>query len=124
MKNIITVFVSMFLIVGASFSQEAKDLSATLRRVTSKGDYAVLEVRLNNEDEFRTIEGSSSSLARVSVFTGKNMGQEVVSKGFDGMNEIVGLLNNLKSNGWRLVEVYDMSGNSLLITHYLLERRK
>ena len=89
-----------------------------------KGDYAILEMRLNNEDEFRTIEGGSSSLARLAVFTGNNNGAEVISKGFDGLNSIISILNQLKSSGWKVIDVYSIKGESLIITHYLIERKK
>jgi hypothetical protein len=95
-----------------------------LKSLTKKGDYAILEMRLNNEDEFRTTDGSTSSLARLAVFTGNNNGAEVISKGFEGMNSIVAILNKLKTNGWRIVDVYSMKGESLIITHYLIERKK
>ncbi|MFB0925734.1 MAG: hypothetical protein QMB65_10735, partial [Vicingaceae bacterium] len=87
-------------------------------------DYVVLELRLNKEDEFRTMEGGKSSLARIAIYTGDNQGSEMVSKGFEGMNAVVAVLNDLKQNGWRLIESYPIIGESLLITHYILERRR
>ena len=105
-------------------AQDNPSLSSKLKSLTKKGDYATLELRLNKEDEFRTIEGSSSSLARIAIFTGNNQGTEVVSKGFEGMNSIVTILNDLKANNWRLVDVYTIKGESLIITHYVLERKK
>tara|TARA_R110001592_G_scaffold88299_17_gene260102 strand:+ start:420 stop:794 length:375 start_codon:yes stop_codon:yes gene_type:complete len=113
------------LITVSSFAQEGEaSIVGKLKSLTKKGDYAILEVRLNNEDEFRTTDGSTSSLARLAVFTGNNNGAEVISKGFDGMNSIVTVLNSLKSNGWRLVDVYSLNGESLIITHYIIERKK
>ena len=105
-------------------AQDNANLASKLKTVTSKGDYIILELRLNKEDEFRTMEGSNSSLARIAVYTGNNQGTEIVSKGFEGMNEIVSVLKDLKKNGWRLVETYPIKGESLLITHYVLERKK
>jgi hypothetical protein len=105
-------------------AQDNVNLASKLKTLTSKGDYIVLELRLNKEDEFRTMEGSSSSLARIAVYTGNNQGAEVVSKGFEGMNAIVTVLKDLKKNGWRLVETYPIKGESLIITHYILERKK
>ena len=123
MKNKLLLFI--FLCASLNMvAQDATNIVSKLKSLTSKGDYVLLEVRLNSEDEFRTIEGSSSSLARLALFTGNNQGTEVLSKGFNGMNEIVTLLNKLKKNGWKLVEVYPIKGNSLIITHYVLERKK
>lgn len=118
-------FLFCLIIPVAFFAQDGNgDIVGKLKSLTKKGDYAILEVRLNNEDEFRTTDGSTSSLARLAVFTGNNNGAEVVSKGFDGMNSIVLVLNKLKENGWRLVEVYSIKGESLIITHYVIERKK
>ena len=118
---------SILFIICLAFSVNAQDnasLSSKLKSLTEKGDYVILELRLNKEDEFRTLDGSSSSLARVSIYTGNNQGTEIVSKGFEGMNSIVNILKDLKQNGWRLVEVYPIKGESLIITHYILERKK
>lgn len=118
---------SLFFLISLSVSLIAQDnvnLASKLKTLTKKGDYVVLELRLNKEDEFRTIEGSNSSLARIAVYTGNNQGTEVVSKGFEGMNSIVAILKNLKQNGWKLVDVYPIKGESLIITHYILERKK
>ena len=109
------------------FSISAQDnitLASKLKSLTKKGDYVILEVRLNQEDEFRTIEGSNSSLARIAIFTGNNQGTEVISKSFEGINSIVTTLNNLKANGWVLINVYPIKGESLIVTHYILERKK
>lgn len=107
------------------FSQDSNgNIVSKLKSLTKKGDYAILEMRLNNEDEFRTIEGGSSSLARLAVFTGNNNGAEVISKGFDGLNSIISILNQLKSSGWKVIDVYSIKGESLIITHYLIERKK
>ena len=89
-----------------------------------KGDYIILELRLNKEDEFRTLEGGKSSLARIAVYSGSNQGEDLISKGFEGMNSVVKVLNDLKQSGWRLIEVYPVQGTSLILTHYILERRK
>lgn len=118
------------LLIGFSLSgltlkaQEPLNVVGKLKSLTKKGDYAVLEVRLNNEDEFRTIEGGSSSLARLALFTGNNEGAELLSKGFDGMNAIVAILNDLKANGFHLVDINTIKGESLIITHYIIERKK
>lgn len=123
MKKLLSIFFILSLTISLS-AQDNPNLVSKLKTLTKKGDYIILEVRLNKEDEFRTIEGSNSSLARIAVFTGNNQGTEVVSKGFDGINSIISILNNLKGNGWRLLDVYPIKGESLIITHYLLERKK
>ena len=115
----------LFIIISSiAFSQEKQDLISKLKELTNKGDYIILEVRLNNEDEFRTIEGGKSSLARIALFTGENKDDEIISKGFEGMNTVVLLLNKLKKNGWRLIDTYPIKGQSLILTHYVLERKK
>lgn len=123
MKKLLSLFFLISLSVSLS-AQDNANLASKLKTLTKKGDYIVLELRLNKEDEFRTIEGSNSSLARIAVYTGNNQGAEVVSKGFEGMNSIVTILKNLKQNGWKLVDVYPIKGESLIITHYILERKK
>jgi len=110
-----------------SFSVSAQDsvsLSSKLKEITKKGDYIIVELRLNKEDEFRTMEGGKSSLARIALYSGNNQGAELVSKGFEGMNSVVTVLNDLKQNGWRLIDTCPIKGESLIITHYILERRK
>ncbi len=119
--------VSIVFLVSLSFNLSAQDgsnLANKLKTQTKKGDYIILELRLNIEDEFRTLEGGKSSLARIAVYSGDNEGEELISKGFEGMNSLVVVLNNLKQNGWKLIEVYPINGRSLILTHYVLERRK
>jgi len=123
MKYILSV-VFLICLTSLSYGQESLSLASKLKSLTKKGDYAILEVRLNNEDEFRTIEGGESSLARIAIFTGNNQGAEIVSKGFEGFNSIVSILNNLKENSWNLVQSYSINGESLIVTHYVLERKK
>lgn len=124
MKKIFVILVVLFSTTLVFAQDKGPDIVSKLKSLTNKGDYVILEVRLNNEDEFRTIEGGSSSLARMAIFTGNNQGTEVMSKGFDGVNSIINTLNKLKHNGWRLVDVYPIKGESLIITHYVLERKK
>jgi hypothetical protein len=119
--------VSIIFLVSIAFSLSAQDdisLASKLKTITNKGDYIILELRLNKEDEFRTLEGGKSSLARIAIYTGVNQGEEMVSKGFEGMNSVVKVLNDLKQSGWRLIETYPVQGTSLILTHYILERRK
>ncbi len=119
--------VSIVFLVSLSFNLSAQDgsnLANKLKTQTKKGDYIILELRLNIEDEFRTLEGGKSSLARIAVYSRDNEGEELISKGFEGMNSLVVVLNSLKQNGWKLIEVYPINGRSLILTHYVLERRK
>lgn len=123
MRNVIFIGVLMLFSLSAT-AQIQLDLGAKLKSEVNKGDYIILELRLNKEDEFRTMEGGKSSLARVAVYSGENTNEELVVKGFDGMNSFVTILNNLKRSGFRLIEVYPVKGESLIITHYILERKK
>jgi len=124
MKNILLIFILHLSFSAVIIGQNNQDLSTKLKSITKKGDYIILEVRLNKEDEFRTIEGSNSSLARIAIFTGNNQNDETLSKQFEGLNSVITILNNLKHNGWILVTVYPIKGESLIITHYVLERKK
>ena len=125
-KIINVIFITGFFLFFSLglHAQEPLNVVGKLKSLTKKGDYAILEVRLNNEDEFRTIEGSNSSLARLALFTGNKQGTELLLKGFEGMNSIVSILNDLKSNGFHLINVYTIKGESLIITHYIIERKK
>lgn len=123
MKKIFFLGFLLFFTIGL-MAQVNVDLISKLKTQTQKGDYIVLELRLNKEDEFRTMEGGKSSLARIAIYTGENSGEELVVKGFEGMNSLLVVLNKLKRNGFRLVEVYTVKGESLIVTHYVLERKK
>jgi len=123
MKEIFFIGFLMCVTFGLQ-AQNNIDLASKLKTQTEKGDYIVLELRLNKEDEFRTMEGGKSSLSRIAIYTGKNTGEELLMKGFEGMNSVLVVLNNLKQNGYRLVDVYPIKGESLIITHYILERKK
>ena len=125
MKYVFSVVVCLFLSIGAFAQSDSKlNLSSQLKLTTQKGDYVILEMRLNKEDEFRTMEGGASSLARIAIYSGKNKDEELISKGFKGMNSVLVILNELKKNGFKLVDVYTIKGESLIITHYVIERRK
>ncbi len=125
MKYLFSVLVLLFLSIWSFAQSDTElDLSSQLKLTTKKGDYVILEVRLNKEDEFRTMEGGNSSLARIALYSGKNQGKELLSKGNEGMNAVLAILNNLKHNGWILVDVYTIKGESLINTHYILERKK
>jgi len=117
---IFTLFISLF-----SFSIWGQNEITTLSKESQKGSYAILEVRLNMEDEFRTVEGrDNEGLSRIALFTGKNKDKEIISKGFEGYNQVVEYLNEMKKNGWILMETYTIKGNSLILTHYLFEKKK
>lgn len=126
MKNyLLAAIVALFCVNTTLLAQDThENIAKKVNAITKKGDYIILELRLNNEDEFRTIEGSETSLTRIAVFTGDNQGTEVIRKGFEGMNTMVQILNDFKSNGWLLEQVYSLKGESLIITHYLLVRKK
>jgi hypothetical protein len=115
-----TAVALLLLCTVNGFSQDIKTLSAA----ATKGDYAILEVRMNNEDEFRTIEGHTAGLSRVALFTGKNTDKEIISKDFSGFNQVIVFLNELKALKWKVVDVYPIKGQSLIITHYLLQKTK
>lgn len=119
-KTIYTLF--LLLIAGFTFGQNSiEDLSKDIK----KGEYAILEVRLNMEDEFRTVEGrDTEGLARVALFVGDNHKHEVLSKGFTGYNAVVSYLNEMKDNGWLLEDTYTIEGSSLIIMHYVFKKKK
>lgn len=97
----------------------------SLSENVDKGEYSILEVRLNMEDEFRTVEGrDTEGLSRVALFLGNNEGKEVLSKGFSGYNGVVLYLNEMKECGWILEDTYTLEGNSLIITHYIFRKKK
>jgi len=123
-KIIAKVFIitALFVVSNASYAQKS---IAELSGEVSKGEYGILEVRLNMEDEFRTLEGrESQGLARISIYTGKNQKNEMITKGFEGFNIVVSVMNQMNKNGWKLVDTYPIRGNSLIITHYVFEKVK
>jgi len=119
-KTLITIAITLCSVIG--FSQNTvKELSDGIE----KGQYGIVEVRLNMEDEFRTLEGrESKGLARISFFTGKGEDKCLLSKGFKGVDHVVIILNEMNENGWKLVSTYPIRGTSLLITHYLFVKVK
>jgi len=119
-KILVTAAITLISLIG--FSQNSvKELSEGIE----KGQYGIIEVRLNMEDEFRTLEGrDSQGLARISFFTGKGDKKNLVTKGFEGFDHVVVILNDMKANGWKLISTYPIRGTSLLITHYLFEKVK
>jgi len=119
-KTLITIAITLCSVIG--FSQNTvKELSDGIE----KGQYGIVEVRLNMEDEFRTLEGrDSKGLARISFFTGKGEDKCLLSKGFRGVDHVVIILNEMNENGWKLVSTYPIRGTSLLITHYVFVKVK
>ena len=119
-NSLITIAITLCSVIG--FSQNTvKELSDGIE----KGQYGIVEVRLNMEDEFRTLEGrDSKGLARISFFTGKGEDKCLLSKGFKGVDHVVIILNEMNENGWKLVSTYPIRGTSLLITHYLFVKVK
>lgn len=119
-KTLITIAITLCSVIG--FSQNTvKELSDGIE----KGQYGIVEVRLNMEDEFRTLEGrDSKGLARISFFTGKGEDKCLLSKGFKGVDHVVIILNEMNENGWKLVSTYPIRGTSLLITHYVFVKVK
>lgn len=119
-KTLITIAITLCSVIG--FSQNTvKELSDGIE----KGQYGIVEVRLNMEDEFRTLEGrDSKGLARISFFTGKGEDKCLLSKGFKGVDHVVIILNEMNENGWKLVSTYPIRGSSLLITHYVFVKVK
>ena len=119
-RAVITIAITLCSIIG--FSQNTvKQLSDGIE----KDQYGIVEVRLNMEDEFRTLEGrESKGLARISFFTGKGEDKCLLSKGFKGVDHVVIILNEMNENGWKLVSTYPIRGTSLLITHYVFVKVK
>ena len=119
-RALITIAITLCSVIG--FSQNTvKELSDGIE----KGQYGIVEVRLNMEDEFRTLEGrESKGLARISFFTGKGEDKCLLSKGFRGVDHVVIILNEMNENGWKLVSTYPIRGTSLLITHYVFVKVK
>ena len=119
-RTVITIAITLCSIIG--FSQNTvKELSGGIE----KGQYGIVEVQLNMEDEFRTLEGrDSKGLARISFFTGKGEDKCLLSKGFRGVDHVVIILNEMNENGWKLVSTYPIRGTSLLITHYVFVKVK
>ena len=119
----IGIFLCLISIVLSGFGQ-GNSISEAVSEL-DKGCYVILEVRMQLEDEFQTVEGNeSANLSRVALFTGKNAGKEILSKGFSGFNKVVDYLNEMKAAGFNLEESYPMKGNSLMITHYVFKKVK
>jgi hypothetical protein len=125
MKSFFQTLLFSFLFTFCSMTNWAQNEINTLSKDVQKGSYAILEVRLNMEDEFRTVEGrDNEGLSRIALFTGQNKEKEILNKGFNGFNDVVVYLNEMKKNGWLLIETYTIKGNSLIITHYVFEKKK
>lgn len=121
MKFILTLCSIILTITGYAQQSKFSDAIASCK----KGEYVIMEVRMQLEDEFQTIEGNeSASLSRVAIFTGENNGNELLSRGFNGYNQVVQYLNELENFGFFLVQTYPIKGNSLMITHYVFRKGK
>lgn len=120
--KVMVLFLMQLCLVSIVFGQTA-ELKEAVKK-SSKGDVAILELRLNAEDEFRTIDGSDAQgLARIALFLGTQKGV-ILSKGFKGFHEITELLSELSALGWELQSTYAMHTQSLMITHYVLKKTK
>lgn len=115
----------LVIITFCSIISFGQNTIAEISKDIPKNEYAILEVRLNMEDEFRTLEGrESQGLSRVALYTGKNKTKEVLSKGFTGYNDVVTYINEMKDAGWVLEKTYSLNGTSLMITHYVFRKNK
>tara|TARA_Y100000589_G_scaffold187124_1_gene177210 strand:+ start:56800 stop:57192 length:393 start_codon:yes stop_codon:yes gene_type:complete len=129
MKFFLPVTLSLILnFTAVLLPAQTVEQTAAINLLTEKsnrGDYAIIEVRLNNEDEFKTLEGSSSGLSRIAIFYGKTANDNpILLKGFTGFSDFVVLLNLLQEKGWEIEEVYSLKGQSLIVTHYLIRKVK
>ncbi len=119
---------TIFILVGIGLSNDitAQNTTTVDAALTGqkKGSHAILEIRLNKEDEFRTLDGSSSSVTRVAIFNGENQEKQIVSRKFEGFNDVIKYLNQARKLGWKVKETYQVKGESLLIIHYLLYKKK
>lgn len=114
------LFILLLFTFQSSFAQ---DTLLTHLNSVKKGEVVILEVRLNMEDEFRTLEGrESQGLARISLFNGEEENKPLITKGFKGYDQVVRYLNEIKSKGFILSDTYSIRGESLLITHYVFEK--
>ena len=122
MHRLISVIITLVIsTIGFSQSQE---LNNALEEV-NKGEYVILEVRMQLEDVFQTLEGNeSANLSRIAIFTGKNKDREIVVRGFEGFNQVVKYFNEIEQMGFDLKSSYPIKGNSLLITHYVFRKIK
>ena len=123
MMNKLILFTCLFIaIISQSFAQNRIE---ELSKSSNKNDYAILEVRLNMEDEFRTLEGrDTQGMSRIALYTGKNKEKELLSKGFLGYNQVVEYLNEMKEFGWILEDTYSITGSFLIINHYVFRKKK
>lgn len=120
-KLILTLTICLFTLVNTFSQSRIEELSET----ANKNDYAILEVRLNMEDEFRTLEGrDTQGMSRIALYTGLNKEKELLSKGFLGYNQVVQYLNEMKSNGWVLEDTYSITGSFLILNHYVFRKKK
>lgn len=117
-----TLFITFLVNFNFIFGQNKIE---TISKNAAKNDYAILEVRLNMEDEFRTLEGrDNEGLSRIVLFTGENKDHEILNKGFLGYNQVVTYINEMKDNGWVLEDTYSITGSFLILNHYVFRKKK
>lgn len=120
-KLLLAVALCLFTLVNIFSQSKIEELSQGAK----KNDYAILEVRLNMEDEFRTLEGrDTQGMSRIALYTGLNKDEELLSKGFLGYNQVVQYLNEMKANGWILQDTYSITGSFLILNHYVFRKKK
>mgnify|MGYP001062113296 CR=1 FL=1 len=120
-KLILALSICLFTIANTFSQNRIEELSESAK----KNDYAILEVRLNMEDEFRTLEGrDTQGMSRIALYTGVNKDKELLNKGFLGYNQVVQYLNEMKANGWILEDTYSITGSFLILNHYVFRKKK
>jgi hypothetical protein len=123
LKNRILLTLTICLLT--SVNNFAQNRIEELTESAKKNDYAILEVRLNMEDEFRTLEGrDTQGMSRIALYTGINKDEELLNKGFLGYNQVVQYLNEMKNNGWILEDTYSITGSFLILNHYVFRKKK
>ncbi len=125
MKMMTKLSLIIGLLLLSTVANTAQNRIEEISENSKKNDYAILEVRLNMEDEFRTLEGrDTQGMSRIALYTGKNKDKELLSKGFLGYNQVVDYMNEMKANGWILDDTYSITGSFLIINHYVFRKKK
>ena len=120
-RRCITLIFALIATTGFCQSSVLHDVLSEM----NKGEYVIIEVRMQLEGEFQTLEGNeSANLSRIAVFSGKNKGREIIVKGFEGFNQVVHYINEMEHLGFVLKSSYPIKGNNLLITHYVFRKTK
>ena len=125
MKMMTKLSLMIGLLLLSTVANTAQNRIEEISENSKKNDYAILEVRLNMEDELRTLEGrDTQGMSRIALYTGKNKDKELLSKGFLGYNQVVDYMNEMKANGWILDDTYSITGSFLIINHYVFRKKK